>query len=81
VLVKIIVVIAVIAAVVYGVKYLTRVKAKRDAGAYRAATDQSPTTRRFAWARRMFKAEDLVECPRCGTFVRSLGEHHCPRAA
>lgn len=72
---KLIVLVAVIAAVFLAFKYIKRVKAQRQAGASRGAPREPGG--RFGWTRRVLRAEDLVECPRCGTFVRSLSDHAC----
>lgn len=73
---KLIVLVAVIAAVFLVFKYIKRVKSARGATASRGEPRRD-SGGRFGWTRRIFKAEDLVECPRCGTFVRSLKEHAC----
>jgi hypothetical protein len=78
-LVKLIVLIAVIAAVVYAFKSINRIKAKQQAAARNPSARTGGPPRRPGWARRVFKAEDLVECPRCGTYVRSLRDHECRR--
>ncbi len=76
-MVKLIVLVAVIVAVFFAFKYIKRVKAQPPPpGAARGARSRDPGGR-FGWARRVFKAEDMVECPRCGTFVRSIKDHAC----
>jgi len=82
VITKLIVLIAVIAVVFLAFKYIAKVKRLQRTAAARqnAASRPEPHHGRFGWAQRVFKAEDLVECPRCGTFVRSLDGHVCGRA-
>ena len=78
---KLIVLVAIIAAVFLAFKYIGRVKKlQRAAAARRSAAPRPEPGGRFGWTRRIFKAEDLVECPRCGSFVRSLDEHVCGKA-
>ncbi len=71
-----IVLVAVIAAVFFAFKYIKKVKAQRPATTSRDVPPRD-SDRRFGWARRVFKAEELLACPRCGTFVRSLKDHAC----
>ena len=68
--------VVIVAAVFFALKYINKVKAERQAAASRGAPS-SDSHRRPSWARRAFKAEVLVECPRCGTFVSSLDDHVC----
>lgn len=75
---KLIVLVAIVAAVFFAFKYINRIKAQRAAGANREDARQE-NVRRARPAPRVRKAEDLVECPRCGTFVHSLDEHACAR--
>ncbi|MGD9536497.1 MAG: hypothetical protein AB7P52_07655 [Alphaproteobacteria bacterium] len=77
---KLIVLIAVIAVVFFAFKYIARVKKLQRSAARQAAAPRPEPQGRFGWARRVFRAEDLVECPRCGTFVRSLDGHVCGKA-
>lgn len=75
-MVKLIVLVALIAAVFFAFKYINRVKGQRQAATSRDVPPRESAAR-FGWTRRVFKAEDLVECPRCGTFVRALKDHAC----
>jgi len=74
---KLIVLVAIIAAIFFAFKYISRIKAKRDTATRRAVPPRQQASGRFAWARRVFKAEDLVACPQCGSYVRSLKDHRC----
>jgi hypothetical protein len=77
---KLIVLIAIIAVVFLAFKYIARIKKQQRSAARPAAAARPAPGGRFAWTRRVFKAEDLIECPHCGTFVRSLEEHVCGKA-
>lgn len=79
--VKLIVLVAIIAAVFFGFKYIARIKAKRDADLRREMPPRQQASGRFGWARRVFKAEDMVACPQCGSYVRSLKDHRCTEPA
>jgi len=76
-LVKLIVLIAVVVAVIFAVKFIARAKAQQGAVKPRPDARTRETPGRSGWPRRFFKAEDLIECPRCGTHVRSLRDHEC----
>ncbi len=79
---KLLVLGAVIALVWYGFKWLSRLQRVRDAqgggapkkrrwpGTARRATEEPPHS----------TAEDMIECPVCGTYVSARGSANCARA-
>ncbi|MSO74427.1 MAG: hypothetical protein EXQ99_04630 [Alphaproteobacteria bacterium] len=73
---KLIALVVIVAAIFLAFKYINKVKAERQAAASRGAPSRD-SNRRPSWTRRVFKAEVLVECTRCGTFVPSLNDHVC----
>ncbi len=75
-MVKLIILVVVIAAVFFAFKHIKKIKAERDAKPTRQASARD-SGQRPGWARRVFKSEVLVECPRCRTFVASLNDHAC----
>lgn len=74
---KLLVLAVIIGVVFFAFKTVSRVKASQQNPVRDGSSRPRATKSRPGWARRMFKAEDLVECPRCRTFVRSLEDHRC----
>ncbi len=79
---KLLVLAAVVAAVWYGFKWLSRLKEVRD-----AQDGRPPKKRRWPGAARraakeppQSEAEDMTECPVCGTYVSARGASNCGRA-
>ncbi len=73
---------AAIALVWYGFKWLSRLQKVRD-----ARDGGTPKKRRWPGAARrateepsQSSAEDMIECPVCGTFVAARGSSNCGRA-
>lgn len=74
---KLLLLAVIIGVVFFAFKTISRVKANQQNSVRDGSSRPRETKSRPGWARRIFKAEDLVECPRCGTFVRSLENHSC----
>lgn len=74
---KLLILAVIIGVVFFAFKTISRVKAKQQDAVRDASSRTKEAPRRPGWARRIFKAEELVECPRCGTFVRSMKDHTC----
>ena len=83
---KLLVLVAVVAAVWYGFKLISRLQAARDAEA--ALNEGAPKKRRGAgrWGRKSrlpeadAEAEDMVQCPTCKAFVQARETKSCDRA-
>ena len=80
-LTKLLFTIAVVAFVLYGFKWVGRMQVKRDAAARqrlrrkKGAGPRPKTTDADADV----DAEDMAECPACGTFVATVGAKSCGR--
>ena len=83
---KLIVLVGIIAAVWYGFKLISRLDAARKAEA-EVADKRKPGRGRFRWRRGAAparkEAEDMVQCPGCGTYVvarsgSASGRADCP---
>ena len=68
---KLLVLVAIILAVLYGFKMVTSLSRRRDAG------EQPARPRATRQKREQVQAEDLVPCPHCGAYVSPGGEHDC----
>lgn len=68
---KLLVLGAIILAVIYGFKLVSRVNRQREETAKR---DRPRTTQA---ERGRVEAEDLVQCPKCGAYVAADGAHDC----
>jgi len=77
---KLIVLIAIVAAVWYGFKWVSRLQAARDAElkakGTRAAKPRKPGRRSPA----SDDAEDMVQCPVCRAYVQARGASSCGRS-
>jgi len=77
---KLIVLIAIVAAVWYGFKWLSRLQAARDA---ETKAEGRRTAKRRAPGRRSAAAddaEDMVQCPVCRAYVQARGASSCGRS-
>lgn len=79
---KFLLTVAVVALIWFGFKYVQRVaelRARREASARRAPADGRP---RFEPVDNGASVQDLVKCPRCGTFrspkLGPCGQPNCP---
>lgn len=68
---KLLVLVAIILAVLYGFKMVTSLNRRRGAGG------QPAQPRASRQKRDQVQAEDLVPCPKCGAYVSGSGEHDC----
>lgn len=72
---KLLVLVVIILAVLYGFKLVTSVNRRRTRDELQ---DRPRATKR---KRGRLDAEDLVPCPKCGAYVAADGEHDCRRRA
>ena len=70
---KLLVLVAIILAVLYGFKMVTSLNRRRDAG------EPPARPRATRQKREKVEAEDLVPCPRCGAYVSPGVQHDCGR--
>jgi Ca2+/H+ antiporter len=68
---KLLVLVAIILAVLYGFKMVTSINRRREAG------EQPARPRATRQKRDQVEAEDLIPCPRCGAYISNNGEHDC----
>lgn len=68
---KLIVLVVIILAVLYGFKMVTSINRRRETG------DRPARPRTARQKRDQVQSEDLVQCPDCGAYVTDGGEHDC----
>lgn len=68
---KLIVLIAIILAVLYGFRLFSAGERRR------AADNRREPPRAAQQKRRHIDAEDLVKCPECGAYITAGGQHDC----